>query len=107
MNKIITLLIAFIIIVSCKEEAKPSKQTKESSTETITNKNSSVATEKNLELTSDNEQLLSMSIAYFKNCKENSSSRNECRNSSTKMISEFYKIDDFKNNIYVTSSLLK
>lgn len=86
------LLVVFIVVISCKEEAKSSTPTK-----TTTKNNSSVATEKEVKMTSDKEQLLSMTIAYFKNCKATSTNRNECRNSITKMISEFYKVSDFKN----------
>jgi hypothetical protein len=97
MSRIIMLLVALVFFVSCKEEAKSVKETKATSTEVTTGKKPSVTTEKEVEMTSDKEQLLSTTIAYFKNCKENSSNRNDCRNSITKMISEFYKIDDLKN----------
>ena len=78
------LLVAFILVVSCKEESKSEKI--KTSTETTTGKKPSVATEKEVEMTSDKEQLLATTIAYFKDCKENSTSRNDCRNSITKMI---------------------
>lgn len=98
MYRIIMLLVALVFVVSCKEEAKSEKASKTTSTVTKTDKKPSVAAEKKVEMTSDKEQLLSTTIAYFKNCKENSTNRNDCRNSITKMISEFYKISDFKNS---------
>ncbi|WP_430412051.1 hypothetical protein [Kordia sp.] len=99
MNKIIILLIAFTVVVSCKEEAKSSTSTTAtekavSGTEKTTE---TEAVEKDAKLSVDKEQFLSTTIAYFKNCKANSSNRNDCRNSITKMISEFYDISDFKN----------
>jgi len=95
MYRIIILLVAFTVVISCKEEAKSEKSI--TSTEVTTGKKPSVATEKEVKMTSDKEQLLATTIAYFKNCKENSTSRNDCRNSITKMISEFYNVTDFKN----------
>ncbi len=97
MYRIIMLLVVFVFVVSCKEETKSSPTTKTISTEKTTDKKWSVTAVKKAEMTSDKEQLLSTTIAYFKNCKQNSTNRNDCRNNSTKMIAEFYNITDFKN----------
>ncbi|MBC8755837.1 hypothetical protein H2O64_14260 [Kordia sp. YSTF-M3] len=103
MYRIIMLLVVFVFVISCKEEAKSSTTTKTTSTKTTptetTKENEwSVTAVKKAEMSSNKEQLLSTTIAYFKNCKENSTNRNDCRNSITKMIAEFYKISDFKND---------
>jgi hypothetical protein len=85
MQRIFTLVFAVLLIVSCKSETKSEKQ--------------STATTKveDVKLSTDQEQLLATTIAYFKQCKAESTNRNDCRNSITEMISDFYKIDDFKN----------
>ncbi|WP_046756838.1 hypothetical protein [Kordia jejudonensis] len=90
MNRIIILILTFICVVSCKNDTKPEKST------TKTEKATTTETA-NAKLSVDKEQFLATTIAYFKNCKANATDRNDCRNSITKMISEFYTIDDFKN----------
>ncbi|WP_420574675.1 hypothetical protein [Kordia sp.] len=89
MKRIILLIAVLGLIVSCKNETKPEKTstTKEKETTKVESGN----------LSTDKEQFLATTIAYFKNCKANSTNRNDCRNSITKMISEFYAINDFKN----------
>ncbi|EDP97944.1 hypothetical protein KAOT1_12042 [Kordia algicida OT-1] len=91
------LIAAFVLIVSCEEEAKSTKNATKKVKETATTKVEPT------NLSKDKEQMLATTIAYFKNCKANAETRNDCRNSITKMISEFYTIDDFKNenNEYV------
>ncbi len=81
-----------MLVISCKNDAKSEKST--TKTEKTTTE---TAKPKDTKLSVDKEQFLSTTIAYFKNCKANSTSRNDCRNSITKMISEFYNIGDFKN----------
>ena len=90
MKKIILLLVAFVCVVSCKEEAKSEKSTTGTEKETT-------AKTSDVKLSVSKEELLLTTIAYFKNCKETEVNRNDCRNSITKMISEFYGISDFKN----------
>lgn len=90
MKKIVIVLAVLGCFISCKKEAKTEKASPAKENE-ITKEVEAV------KLSADKEQFLSTTIAYFKNCKENSTRRNDCRNSITKMISEFYKIDDFKN----------
>lgn len=89
MKKVMMLVMVFGCFISCKKEVKTEKSptTKEKETTKVEPTNLSV----------DKEQFLSTTIAYFKNCKANAEDRNDCRNSITKMISEFYTIDDFKN----------
>ncbi len=90
MKKIVIVLAVLGCFISCKKEAKTEKASPAKEKETTQEVEA-------VKLSVDKEQFLSTTIAYFKNCKENSTSRNDCRNSITKMISEFYKIDDFKN----------
>jgi len=90
MKKIIIIVLAFISVISCKQDAKSEKSN--TKTEKATTTESS-----DVKLSVDKEQLLSTTIAYFKNCKETEVNRNDCRNSITKMISEFYGVSDFKN----------
>lgn len=91
MKRVIMLIAVFILVVSCKEEAKSSKKSTNKEKETAKTKVEPA------NLSTDKEQLLATTIAYFKNCKATAENRNDCRNSITKMISEFYTIDDFKN----------
>ncbi|QHI36489.1 hypothetical protein IMCC3317_18520 [Kordia antarctica] len=104
MYKIITLLIAFAFVVSCKEETKPSTPLTETEKTTTTQEATTEAekAEANIVVTTEDltlaqEQFLSITIAYFKNCKANSADRNDCRSNITKMISEFYQISDFND----------
>lgn len=90
MKKIIIVLAVLGCFISCKKEVKSEKASPTKEKETAKEVEA-------VKLSVDKEQFLSTTIAYFKNCKENSTNRNDCRNSITKMISEFYKIDDFKN----------
>lgn len=92
MRTIFILFMVVSLVVSCKEEKKT-----ETPIVSESKKISTTTTEQ--PLSTDTEQFLAISIAYFKNCKENAVNRNDCRNSITKMISEFYKIEDFKNDL--------
>lgn len=92
MRTIFILFMVVSLVVSCKEEKKT-----ETPIVSESKKISTTTTEQ--PLSTDTEQFLATSIAYFKNCKENAVNRNDCRNSITKMISEFYKIEDFKNDL--------
>ncbi len=89
MQRIITIICVLLLVVSCKES------TSEKATKT-TEKDKSVTGVKKATLTSDQQQFLSTTIAYFKQCKAASTDRNDCRNSITKMITEFYNIGDFR-----------
>jgi hypothetical protein len=83
MRKIFTLVLLLVGIVSCKNDTKAKTETSTKVEE--------------VKLSTEQEQLLLTTIAYFKQCKAEATNRNDCRNSITEMISSFYKIDDFKN----------
>lgn len=89
MQKIVTLIAAVLLLVACKNDTKSKKSTsqKEAPAKTET---------KEVTLPTNQEQFLSTTIAYFKQCKAESTNRNDCRNSITKMITEFYNIGDFR-----------
>jgi len=100
MYRIILLLVAFVFVISCKEEKKASTSTtaaEKSITKTTEESTTTTPKDEEVVLSTDKDELLSITIAYFKNCKKASTSRNDCRNNSTKMIAEFYNITDFKN----------
>ncbi|WP_298514299.1 hypothetical protein [uncultured Kordia sp.] len=87
MQKIITFVFAILLVVSCKNDPKSEKGT---------TSNSSTTKVEEVKLSTDQDQFLSTTIAYFKQCKAASTNRNDCRNSITKMITEFYNIGDFR-----------
>ena len=87
MQRIITFVFAMVLVVSCKNETKSNKNESTKGTSTKI---------EDVKLSTDKEQFLSTTIAYFKQCKTESTNRNDCRNSITKMITEFYNIGDFR-----------
>lgn len=87
MQRIITFVCAIVLVVSCKNDPKSEKG--KVSNETTTKV-------EDVKLSTGQDQLLSTTIAYFKQCKAESANRNDCRNSITKMITEFYNIGDFR-----------
>lgn len=87
MQRIITFVCAIVLVVSCKNDPKPEKGKVSNDTTTKVEE---------VKLSSSQDQLLSTTIAYFKKCKAESTNRNDCRNSITKMITEFYNIGDFR-----------
>ncbi|MFK7748079.1 MAG: hypothetical protein AB8B65_06800 [Kordia sp.] len=87
MQRIITLVCAIVLVVSCKNDPKSEKGKTSNGTTTKV---------KEVKLSTGQDQLLSTTIAYFKQCKAESTNRNDCRNSITKMITEFYNIGDFR-----------
>jgi hypothetical protein len=89
MQRIVTLIAAVLLLVACKNDTKSKKSTSQKETPTK-------AETKEVTLPTNQEQFLSTTIAYFKQCKAESTNRNDCRNSITKMITEFYNIGDFR-----------
>lgn len=89
MQKIVTLIAAVLLLVACKNDTKSKKSTSQKETP-------AKAETKEVTLPTNQEQFLSTTIAYFKQCKAESTNRNDCRNSITKMITEFYNIGDFR-----------
>jgi len=87
MQRIITFICALVLVVSCKNDSKSEKG--KTSNETTTKV-------EEVKLSTSQDQFLSTTIAYFKQCKAESTNRNDCRNSITKMITEFYNIGDFR-----------
>ncbi|MCH2196778.1 hypothetical protein [Kordia sp.] len=87
MQRIITFICALVLVVSCKNDPKSEKG--KTSNETTTKV-------EEVKLSTSQDQFLSTTIAYFKQCKAESENRNDCRNSITKMITEFYNIGDFR-----------
>ncbi|PTX61001.1 hypothetical protein C8N46_105157 [Kordia periserrulae] len=90
MQKTITLIAAVLLLVACKNDKKTEKSTSQKDTST------KVETKKEVALSTQQEQFLATTIAYFKQCKAESTNRNDCRNSISKMITEFYNIGDFR-----------
>ncbi|KAB8154149.1 hypothetical protein EZY14_006850 [Kordia sp. TARA_039_SRF] len=89
MQKIVTLIAAVLLLVACKNDTKSKKSTSQKETP-------AKAETKEVTLPTNQEQFLLTTIAYFKQCKAESTNRNDCRNSITKMITEFYNIGDFR-----------
>lgn len=87
MQRIFTLVLAILLVVACKNEPKTEKDASKSGISTKA---------KEVKLSANQDQFLSTTIAYFKRCKAESTNRNDCRNSITKMITEFYNIGDFR-----------
>ena len=87
MQRIITFICALVLVVSCKNDSKSERG--KTSNETTTKV-------EEVKLSTSQDQFLSTTIAYFKQCKAESENRNDCRNSITKMITEFYNIGDFR-----------
>jgi len=87
MQRIIALVLTFVVVVACKNDAKSGKDQPS---------NEATTTVEDAKLSTQQDQFLSTTIAYFKQCKAEATDRNDCRNSITKMITEFYNIGDFR-----------
>ncbi|AXG67863.1 hypothetical protein KORDIASMS9_00045 [Kordia sp. SMS9] len=88
MQRILSIISVLLLIVSCKNDSKSEKEA---------SKSGKITKVVEVNLSTDQEQFLATTIAYFKQCKAEATNRNDCRNSITEMISEFYSLDDFKN----------
>ncbi|MEM6721896.1 MAG: hypothetical protein AAF611_21390 [Bacteroidota bacterium] len=86
MQRIITGILVLVLVIACKNDAKSEKNTSSSGTTKV----------EEVKLSTQQDQFLSTTIAYFKQCKAEATNRNDCRNSITKMITEFYNIGDFR-----------
>ncbi|MEM6686473.1 MAG: hypothetical protein AAF617_11885 [Bacteroidota bacterium] len=93
MQRIIILVLAFVCIVACENAKNSDKNNPSKNTSTTKN---TITTIEAVKLATDQQQFLSTTIAYFKKCKADAKDRNDCRNSITKMITEFYNIGDFR-----------
>lgn len=97
MYKVTTILFVLLLLVSCKQEAKQ-ETPKVTNQETVTAKSTKEQNAMTKAQASDAIEKLEAAIEAFMECKKNAENRTDCRNSISKLISEFYNISDFKNS---------
>ncbi len=87
LKKLAAACVAAGCFMACSGEAEKTKE-----------KIASTTSENKTTLSNEAEIFLGKAIVSFKDCKASAEKRMDCRNSITKMVSEFYTIDDFKND---------